>query len=295
MRRFAISLGFALVSLASFEFAAYAQGLPGSALPPERPYRVEQPSTSTVQPSQEAWGRSGQRGLEVQLGGGLMLPDAKSPVRASNLYPQLGMMSGDPTGDILTGKEAPYGPDPFGVRVAVGYRFAPWLSVGGYFTYANFAAKDGTDSADYVDGTNFLERQLWSIGLYGRYYLVQLHPRLQPWIELGVGYSQDNASYVRDVVQSMAAGPDHQQYVLEAQGITVPLTVGLDWRVAPGVSFGPMIGYSGVFTFSACASVSANPGSPLWVSNECKRPVTGSAYGVFLAGIFAKVTWNLGL
>jgi hypothetical protein len=245
-------------------------------------------------PAPSAWERLGLRGLEVQVRGGIMLPSGPSPVQAPNLY-GMAQSSGDPTGDILRGKESPYGPDVFGISVALGYRFFPWLSAGAFFTYASFAANDGTDTGDYCcDGTSQLERQFWSVGGYARYYLTTLHPRLHPWIELGLGYSDDNANYVRgggNGLQAVNGQPETQLFVLEEKGLFVPLTLGLDVRLAPLVSLGPAVGYARVFSLGGCITVEVDSFSPVPGTSTCKSPpVDANGDGIFFAGIFLKLT-----
>ena len=88
------------------------------------------------------------------------------------------------------------------------------------FTYASFYALDGTDTGDYTDTTSQLQRQMWTLGAYGRYYFTQFHSRLQPWVELGLGYSDDNASYVRAPGQRRPRRqqPETQAYYLDGEG-----------------------------------------------------------------------------
>src|SRR5580704_1414115 len=113
MRRLATLLSFALSLI---PVAARAQvASPGSA--PPQPVAPAPPAA----PLPSVWERIGLHGVEIQIRGGVMLPNSASPVQARNLYPSF-MGSGDPTGDILEGKESPYGPDPFGITVAAGYR-----------------------------------------------------------------------------------------------------------------------------------------------------------------------------
>jgi hypothetical protein len=282
--------------LLAWASAARAQAGPGpeSTLPAERPYRVDPVATEVpraAEPQASAWDRIGLRGIEVQVRGGLALPESKSPVLAPGLYGS----NTTATGDIASGKESPYGPDPLAFQISAGYRLFPWLSVGAFFSYATFNANDGTDTGDYKDGTSNLERQLWTLGGYGRYYFVGLSQRLQPWIELGVGYSQDNANYVLAATQSTLGQPEAQNFILEEEGLIVPVSAGLDWRVAPFLSFGPTVGYSRVFPLSGCATVTVDSMSAVpGINNQCKSPVAGHGYGVFFAGLFVKATFGVG-
>jgi hypothetical protein len=208
---------------------------------------------------------------------------------APNLYPA--GISGNPTGDILQGKEAPYSYDPFAVGVSAGYRVLPELSTGLMFSYASFQATDGTDTGDYVDGTNLLRRQMWSLGVYGRYYLTTWTPRLHPWVELGVGYFDDKAQYVRGGSMTINANVETEEFYLEDKGFVVPITLGLDWRLAPAFAVGPMLGYERAFPTEGCVNTVVDMNSPYPGMNTCdSRTVQANGFGVFFGGIFAKVT-----
>jgi hypothetical protein len=245
-----------------------------------------------VQPPASAWDHAGLHGIEVAVRGGFMLPDGASPVQAPNLYAS-SMASGDPTGDILRGTERPYGLEPLGLVVAVGYRFLPWLSAGAFFSYASFSSLDGTDNGDYRDSTSQLQRQMWTLGAYGRYYFTQLHSRLHPWVELGLGYSDDNASYVRGSTQASNGQPETAAYYLEEKGIVARLVAGLDWRLAPVFAVGPWVGYERVVPVSGCAEVVVDTASQVpGVANTCSAPVEANGYGVVSGGIFVKLTLN---
>jgi hypothetical protein len=245
-------------------------------------------------PPSSAWDRLGLLGLEVQLRGGFTYAGGESPVLAPNLYP--GSQGSDPTGDILRGTEKPYSFDPLAGTILAGYRFLPYLSAGAWFSYASYQVQDGTDTGDYKDGTSQLQRTVWQLGAYGRYYFTTLHQRLQPWVELGVGYSNDTSSYVRGgAVQGTSGQSVVQDYYLTHRGIAVPLTVGLDWRLAPVFSVGPAFGYTRIFPISGC--VDSEPQSDpthtttLQPVNTCSSPpVEANGYGVFFGGAFIKVT-----
>lgn len=281
--------------------AATAEPAPPPPAPPEwtprgaRDFTNESRVASGARGAQEptsAWERAGLSGLEVEVRGGFMLPDGASPVLAPGLYAS-SMATGNPTGDILRGTERPYGLEPFGLVASVGYRFLPWLSVGAFFSYASFSALDGTDSGDYPDTTSQLQRQMWTLGAYGRYYFTRLHRRLHPWVELGLGYSDDNASYTRGSTQASNGQPETAEYYLEEKGIVARLVAGLDWRLAPVFSVGPWLGYERVVPVSGCAEVVVDSASPVpGIANTCSSPVEANGYGVVSGGIFVKLTLN---
>jgi hypothetical protein len=244
-----------------------------------------------AQPPASAWDRIGLHGIEVQVRLGFMLPDGSSPVQAPNLYPNT-TVTGDPTGDILRGTEHPYGLEPLGIVVTAGYRLFPWLSLGAFFSYASYDSLDGTDTGDYVDTTSQLQRQQWTLGAYGRYYFTHfvVH-RIQPWIELGVGYSDDNASYVRGATQASNGQPETSEYYLEEKGIVTRLTAGFDWRLAPVFAVGPYVGYERIIPVQGCVEVDVDSESPVpGIANECSYPVQAHGYGVVSGGIALKLT-----
>ena len=127
-------------------------------------------------------------------------------------------------------------------RITAGYRFLPWLSAGGFFSYANY--QDNGES----DATSQLQRVAWQLGAYVRLYGVNdsdkhggfpylpgsIFSRLQPWVELGVGYTEDTSSYILGQGQASGTGgaAATQDYYLTYEGIVTDLRVGL--RLAPG-------------------------------------------------------------
>ncbi len=286
-------------------------GMPG-------PWRREQFYRRAPDAPATSWQVSGLLGFELEGRFGIMLPDSISPVLAPSLYPNAGNpgpTQADPIGQILRGTESPYTIDPVAVSIAAGYRFLPYLSAGAFFDYANFEVLDGTDQGS-ADSTSQLERQVWQLGAYVRFYGVAqdaTHPgfpylpgsifeRLQPWVEIGAGYAQDTASYVRSSTTCSSGGsvaPCLQNYYLSYNGIVTNLRVGLDWRLAPIFSVGPVLGYGHTFGTSSCADseigTADNPTSGLPAANTCaagyKGPQsTANDYGIFFGGIYAKVT-----
>ncbi len=221
----------------------------------------------------------------------MIFPDSGSPVLAPNLYPA---QAGDPTGDILRGTEKPYQWD-VAIALAAGYRFLPYLSAGIFFEYLSFQVADGTDTGDYADGTSQLQRQHWQLGAYGRYYLTQLHPVIHPWVELGLGYAQDTASYTRGSAQG-PSGPVTSDYYVSDGALATKLRVGVDFRLHPMFAIGPMLGYDRLFPVNGCVTVTpqtdaVNPTTTVTPANTCDSSVVqASSYGVFYGGIFAKVT-----
>jgi hypothetical protein len=240
-------------------------------------------------------------GWEVEARGGFMLPDSSSPVTAPNLFPNASG-SGNPTGDILNGAINPYSYDPFAIAVAAGYRFLPFLSAGLLFDYGNFQINGGCDAGtpQCLDNTSQLQRQMWQLGAYARYYLTTLWPRFHPWIEVDVGATEDTASYTRGLPGTVGTGVSvvTTNYYLTYWGLATNLRAGLDWRLSPWFSVGPFVGYSRVFGLSGevqvCPQSSSQTGncdttSPYY-RDTSSSPVSTNDFGVFFGGIFAKVT-----
>jgi hypothetical protein len=279
----------AVLSLAP---AAHAQSASGSAqmVPPDR-WRGRAP-----EPEISAWDQHGLLGLEVQLRGFVAYAGGESPVQAPSLYS--GKLGGNPTGTILNPGSCPagqictpYGIDPFAPGVALGWRFKPWMSVGAYFSYLTYNAQNGTDTGDAPDGTSQLARSQWVLGAYLRYYFSWLSRKLQPWVEAGVGFSTDQASYQRPSGQAMNGQPETGFYNLSEEGLAIPLSVGLDWRLAPIFSVGPMFNYTPVFGRYGCVDVEFDVQYSQPSKNMCGGPaIQSNVYGILSAGITAKVT-----
>jgi hypothetical protein len=242
----------------------------------------------------------GLRGFELELRGGVQFGGGDSPVQAPTLWNgQNGSPSArgailDPAGAaaIATGSQAftPYGIDPIAFSGTLGYRFHRNVSAGAFFSYAQYSAANGADSGDAPDGTSRLSRQQYAVGVYARYYFT-MHPRLQPWVELGFGYNGDLAVYSRAVGLANTGQPETGDYTLRQNGIVVPLMVGLDVRPLPIFTVGPTIGYWRTFPLGGCVEVVLDTASPVPATNTCASPpVTNNGYGVVFGGLYAKLT-----
>lgn len=263
----------------------------------------------------ESWLVSGLLGVEIELRGGVLVPDSSSAITAPGIYPSSYVSPGsDPTGDILRGRIQPFGPDPFAVGGTVGYRFLPFLSAGASFDYATFDSIGQDQNGDYADHTTPpLQRSFWQAGAYVRFYAmrassaqmtgggapyfnVAAFDRLQPWAELGLAYTEDTASYTRGGFATAHSGqPLTSDYYLTFHGLAASARLGLDWRLAPVFALGPMIGYSRVFALNGCVDVEPQTdvanSSGLPAENTCSSSVVqANGYNLFFGGIFAKVT-----
>lgn len=248
----------------------------------------------------------GMHGFEIELGGGVQFGGADSPVQAPTLWGNGGNAANaltprgailDPQGATTIGQNFdPYGIEPLAFHARVGYRYRHDLTFGVFFSYAQYFALDGADAGDAPDFTSALTREQISVGAYARYYFTQLHRRFHPWVSLGVGYNYDGASYTRpigDATGAQSGQPETGNYILQQDGIIVPVAIGLDIRLAPIFSLGPELGYSHVFPIRSCVEVDVDQYSPLPGQNTCNSPpVQSNGYDNFYGGIFAKVTFD---
>jgi hypothetical protein len=286
----------ALCAMLALPSLALAQGVP----PPEATPVVERPVDAPV----SAFVRVGQRGFEIEAGGTVQSGGGDSPVQAPTLWGADGNPKGslsprgailDPAGAASIGQSfSPYKFAFPGLSLRVGYRLHPNVSVGGFFSLAEYYVNNGAETGDAPDGTGRLSRQQVTFGVYGRYYVTQLHRRIQPWGSLGVGVSSDIASYSRIIGQTTAGPfggqPETGDYTLRQLGLVVPLTVGVDFRMAPIFSLGPMFGWAHVFPLQSCVEVVADQYSPVPATNTCDAPVQSHGFDNFFGGIYAKVT-----
>jgi hypothetical protein len=276
---------------------ARAQAVP----PPDSTPTVERPADAPV----SAFLRVGLRGFEIEAGGTIQSGGGSSPVQAPTLWGKAGDPAGalSPRGAILDPGGAgsigqgfsPYAFAFPGLSLRVGYRLHPNVSVGAFFSLAEYYVTNGAENGDAPDGTGRLSRQQVTFGVYGRYYVTQLSRRIQPWGSIGLGISSDVASYSR-IVGATTAGPVGGQpetgdYTLRQLGLVVPLAVGVDFRMAPIFSLGPMLGYAHVFPLQGCLEVVLDQYSPVPATNTCNAPpVENHGYDNLFAGIYAKVT-----
>jgi hypothetical protein len=198
---------------------------------------------------------------------------------------------GAPAGQSFT----PYSFDPLGFALSVGYRFLPSWSVGSFFSYANYEANGQDASGDQPDGTGGLERVRWALGAYGKFYLTSLSSRLQPWAEVGIGYVNDSASYAHPLPFGVTNGgsPDNGNYLISYHGLTIPIGLGLDWRLAPVFAVGPFVTYEEAIPINGCVHITVDQSvSGVGPVSTCGSVVQAHAYGSVMGGIFAKLTFG---
>jgi hypothetical protein len=252
-------------------------------------------------PPVSAWPMAEIRGPELMALGGVSYGGGDSPVQASNVYGNA-FQQLNPAGTILNpagGKSAhqsftPYSLDPFGFEFAAGYRVMPEFSLGAFITYANYA-NNADASGDFPDGTGGLRRVRWSLGAYLRYYLTGWSTRLQPWVHVGIGYVDDSASYSHPLGFGLPSGggPDNGNYLLDFRGLTLPVALGLDWRLGQVFSVGPIMNLELAIPLRGCVQIAVDQASgSVGPVNTCDQVVQTHAYAAILGGIFAKLTFD---
>jgi opacity protein-like surface antigen len=299
MQRFSLTVAPAIAACALlFPSVARAQSRADAADPTTLAARAAPPPAT-------AWDAFGMRGIELELGGGIQTGGGNSPVQAATLWPTTSGSNGFPRGTLLDPTTAsaigqgftPYTFDPFAISARVGYRLRHDLSVGVFFSFAQYLVLDGADTGDAPDSTSQLQRQQVTVGAYARYYFVHFHRRFQPWVSAGVGFNYDVAAYTRPIGSAsgaIGAQPETGNYLLQQEGVVVPLAIGLDWRLAPVFSIGPTVGFSHVFALKGCVEVDEDQYQQAQTpaQNTCQSPpVQSFGYENFYAGIYAKVTF----
>ncbi|MEZ4220459.1 MAG: outer membrane beta-barrel protein [Polyangiaceae bacterium] len=221
----------------------------------------------------------GRHGFELMLRPGYGSAGGKSPL----LYdpkPLVAFQNPPGPGEVFTGDAAPYGGG-FAGDLSVGYRFLPLMSAG---LYAEYRA---SSSSSVNDGTTDLSRTGWGSGAYVRGYLPMLHPKLDPYVSVGVGYMQDAQSYRRA----------NLDWELTHHGVAVPLMAGVDYRILPNLALGPSFRYVVVSGAGGCMKLSATIAGLGSASNkqctdadEFRRIVKAESYGVWSAGLDLRLT-----
>jgi hypothetical protein len=196
--------------------------------------------------------------------------------------------AGDP-GALMTGA-SPWG-NGFVGQATIGYRFLPLLSAG---LRGGFRSASGTDLSD---GSTSLSRTGWDAGFYLRLYPATFAPSIakyvDPWISAGVGYQNDVQSLKR-ALPTASGGTVQGDVSLEHHAVTVPIAVGVDYRVTRFLSLGPSFELAVNNPVAGCAAFSASGfvGSTYCSNSEPgKSFVKAETYPAWSAGLDAKVTF----
>jgi hypothetical protein len=125
-----------------------------------------------------------------------------------------------------------------------------------------------------------------------------LHEKLDPYLQLGVGYMQDTQTFTRPVTALTPGGPVQldADWEITHHGVVIPLAVGVGYRVLPILSVGPSFRYDIVLAAGGCLKGTASLGSVSDTDKYCtdeednRRVTEAKGYGVWSAGLDIKLT-----
>lgn len=229
---------------------------------------------------------AGLKGFELMLRPSFGGAPSDSPVKFA---PQNGVQfQGDP-GALMKGA-SPWG-NGFVGQAFVGYRFMPLLSAG---LRGGFRSASGTN---LDDGSTSLSRSGYDAGLYVRVYpaapFASVSKYVDPWFSAGVSYQHDQQSLSKPLATS-GGGSVKGDVSLEHHAVSVPLAIGVDYRVTKFLSLGPSFELAINNPIAGCVSTSA-PGfaGTTYCSNSepGKNFVKAETYVAWNAGLDAKVTF----
>ena len=260
--------------LVSTLFASSALLVPALALAGEP--SAEQPKADS--PS------AGLKGFELMLRPSFGGAPSDSPVRFT---PNKSFV-GDP-GALMQGA-SPWGYGFVG-QASVGYRFVPFLSAG---LRGGFRSASGTDLSD---GSTNLSRTGWDAGAYVRFYPAvfaeSVSKYIDPWVSAGISYQHDQQSFQRGIPASNGANVQ-ADWSIEHHAVSIPLAIGVDYRVAKFLSVGPSFEAAINNPIAGCLTTSA-PGfaGSTYCSNSepGKQFIKADTYVAWNAGLDAKVTF----
>jgi hypothetical protein len=229
---------------------------------------------------------AGLKGLELMLRPSFGGAPSDSPVKLAPNSP-LQFPGGNPT--LLTGA-SPW-TSGFVGQASVGYRFIPFMSAG---LRAGFRSASGSN---LDDGSTKLSRTGWDGGLYLRFYPAVFAPsvskHIDPWVSAGVGYANDSQSFQKNIaVQGI--GNVQADVSLDHHAVTVPIAVGVDYRVTSFLSLGPSFELAVNNPIAGCVTTSASglAGSTYCSNTEPgKGAIKAETYLAWNAGLDAKVTF----
>jgi hypothetical protein len=262
------------LSLASF--VAFTLLVPATALAAEPGAEAPKAEDSSA----------GLKGFELMLRPSFGGAPSDSPVKFA---PQNGVQfQGDP-GALMKGA-SPWGSGFVG-QASVGYRFIPLLSAG---LRGGFRSASGSN---LDDGSTKLSRTGWDGGVYLRFYPAALAPSvstyIDPWVSAGVSYQHDQQSFQKGVATS-GGGSVQADISLEHHAVSIPIAVGVDYRVTKFLSLGPSFELAVNNPIAGCVSTSAAgfAGSTYCSNTEPgKNFVKAETYVAWNAGLDAKVTF----
>jgi hypothetical protein len=234
------------------------------------------------QPKADQDSSAGLKGFELMLRPGFGGAPSDSPVKVS----PNGAQPGTPT--LLTGA-SPWSSGFVG-QASVGYRFIPFMSAG---LRAGFRSVSASNPGD---GSTNLSRTGWDGGLYLRFYPAVFAPavskHIDPWVSLGVGYSNDSQS-LKKPLSVQGVGNIQADISVDHHAVAVPIAVGVDYRVAKFLSVGPSFELAINNPIAGCVATSAPGlvGSTVCSNTETGKNVKAETYLAWNAGLDAKVTF----
>jgi len=177
--------------------------------------------------------------VEVVLRPGYGSAGDKSPV----LYHQ--PPTGNPptaVGSIWDGTATPYRAG-FVFDGAVGYRPLSFISFGVTGGWRKSAVSSSAISFPISDAS----RTGWQVGVYAKGYvpLIGAWTRIDPWASIGATYVYDKQTYRQTLPLPMTVSLTHQ-------GVGIPLSFGVDYRVLSILAIGPFFQYEIVTAMGGC-------------------------------------------
>lgn len=243
-----------------------------------------EPGAEASKPNAEEDSSAGLKGLELMLRPSFGGAPSDSPVK----FTPSPNFADDP-GALMKGA-SPWS-NGFVGQVSVGYRFIPLLSAG---LRGGFRSASGTN---LDDGSTKLSRTGFDGGLYLRLYPAVVAPNvskyIDPWVSVGVGYANDSQTFQKGVATSNG-GNVQADVSLTHHAISVPIAIGVDYRVTKFLSVGPSFELAINNPIAGCVSTSASgfAGSTYCSNTEPgKSFVKAETYAVWNAGLDAKVTF----
>jgi hypothetical protein len=251
-----------------------------------------EPATSTAEPGAEKPktedSTAGLKGFELMLRPSFGGAPSDSPVK---IIPN-GRVQGD-FGTLLSGASTPWSSGFVG-QAAIGYRFLPLLSAGLRGGFRSSSA------SNLPDGSTDLSRSGWDAGFYARVYPLALTPSiakyLDPWVGVGVGYQRDSQSFKKNVAvtDGKNVGSVNADIAIDHHAISIPLSIGVDYRVLSFLSVGPSFEVAVNAPVAGCVATSAagTSGSSYCTNSDPgKSFLKADTYLAWNAGLDVKVTF----
>lgn len=221
--------------------------------------------------------------IELDLRLAFASADSRSPVRRA-------AAAGDSlyfrTDNLLEGRLRYYYPGPM-VQAAAGMKVLPYLTVG-----LMGGARMSWLESDFDHATPVSpERSAWELGPYAR-----LHSpgagTVDPYVSVAVEYMRDTQTYLRTVEPDGFSPPSPSEWTVTHQGVGVPLTAGVAFRIGKVFAIGPSVQYAPVFPFAGCVTVDIMGGDQerSCSTDDDPRPITVLRYGVLSMGVTLQFT-----